>query len=223
MTLHKWSFMESEMDYKNFGKAVADFYLQTGYNGKSKSDIDSEMFNFMCEHDIIDDTLSPIELGLRLKTSAANINKYREYRFYQGKLTDKNQNYNLLKVLSNNLESISREKWLVFSIHNITTKLYLEKILQSKNRSYDYSFNASNIKMNIETFVEIYTLVGGDIKIVVDNLLKNKQFEKDYPEEAKAIIQMQPANKLDVVKLLGILTGLAKGAEIIKTLFGMGE
>mgnify|MGYP000442217014 CR=1 FL=1 len=210
--------MKQEIDYARFGRDFISYYLQNGFGSRSKSDMDCEIYSLLCDCGQINDSLPSITLGLQLRTNASVINNCRQYRFYQHKLSQKQQDKDVLNVLSNNLCSINKDKWLVFTIHNVATKLRLENLLQEKEKNYDYSFNSSNIKLSISTFAEIYITVGGDFEKIITNVSQT-----DFLKEKLDLkgLTSNRNDKISTIKnIVDIFTNLGNGIAAFKNIFG---
>lgn len=204
---------------RKFTQNFLKFYLESGFGSKLKSDIDGEVFSLMCDYKIIEDTISPISLGLELKTTSASINKLREYRFYHKKMSKEQLKAAALKVLSNNLETINKDNTLSFSVHNISVRYYLENLMQSNDKTYDTNANGSNIKIGIKTFWDVYVLCGGSLEKVKANLDKDTSYKNLWKKIKKEFPNNLPEMLNGFMKVVVEETG-RKGVETFFALLG---
>lgn len=167
----------TDVQCRKFTQGFLRFYIENGFGSRLKTDIDCEVFNQLCNCDMIKEDTKPIVLGIMLKTTAQSINKYREYRFYQNKINEETQKESALGILTKNYAGM-KDKNLIFSVHNVETKLYLEKILQEANQSYDYSFYSGNLKLSIEAFSYAYVNCGGSLPYLEKAVKKDKKIKQ---------------------------------------------
>lgn len=204
---------------RKFTQNFLKFYIENGFGSRLKSDIDGEVFSLMCDYKIIEDTISPISLGLELKTTSASINKLREYRFYHKKMSKEQLKAATFKVLSNNLESINKDGILSFSVHNISVRYYLENLMQSNDKTYDTNANGSNIKISMKTFWDMYVLCGGSLEKVKANLDKDTSYKNLWKKIKKEIPNNVPEMLNRFIRAIIEETG-KKSVEVFFALFG---
>lgn len=204
---------------RKFTQNFLKFCIENGFGSRLKSDIDGEVFSLMCDYKIIEDTISPISLGLELKTTSASINKLREYRFYHKKMSKEQLKAATFKVLSNNLESINKDGILSFSVHNISVRYYLENLMQSNDKTYDTNANGSNIKISMKTFWDMYVLCGGSLEKVKANLDKDTSYKNLWKKIKKEIPNNVPEMLNRFIRAIIEETG-KKSVEVFFALFG---
>ena len=161
-------------DYEKFGEAFWKFYTENGFGNKSKSDIDVEIYDILCQQEIIDDTQSALLIGRDLKATETSIKKYKEDRFYKHKIKDEKLKEQIKKIFKNNQSKVNNGK-ITFTVSNIVAKLYIEELLHKSDQNYDYTNNPSNISMSVKTFVYIAEQIGCDLDAGLKNIMENEQ------------------------------------------------
>ena len=161
-------------DYEKFGEAFWNFYIENGFGNKSKADIDAEIYDILCQQEIIDDTQSALLIGRDLKATETSIKKYKEDRFFKHKIKDEKLKEQVKKIFKNNQSKVNNGK-ITFTVSNVAAKLYIEELLHKSNQNYDYTNNPSNISMSVKTFVYIAEQIGCDLDNGLKNIMENEQ------------------------------------------------
>lgn len=161
-------------DYEKFGEAFWKFYTEAGFGNKSKSDIDAEIYDIICQLGFIDDTQSALIIGRDLKATESSVKKYKEDRFFKHKIKNEELKKQVKKIFKNNQSKVNNGK-IIFTVSNVAAKLYIEELLHKSDQNYDYTNNPSNISMSVKTFVYIAEQIGCDLSISLKNILENDQ------------------------------------------------
>ena len=164
----------TENQYRDILNDFWCYYMQNGYGSKSKSEIDTKIYDILCKFNIIDDLKPAMLIGRKLETSETNIKKYKRDRFYKHLINDDELKEQIKQIMMSNNTNANQDK-IVFTINNSSAKWYLETILKEANVNYDYSFNTDNISMKVNVFIFIYGFIGGDITKLLNAIEKNKK------------------------------------------------
>lgn len=152
------------------------YYMQNGFGTKSKSDIDTKVYDLLCKFKIVNDLKPAMLIGRELETSESSIKKYKRDRFYKHLIDDSALKEQIIQIMMSNNTNVKQDE-IVFTIHNSSAKWYLEAILKDANVNYDYSFNTDNISMKLNVFMFVYGFIGGDINKLLDDIEKNKEVQ----------------------------------------------
>ena len=109
-----------------------EFYIETGFGNKSKTDIDATIYDIICNLGIIDDTKSALLIGRYLRASETSIKKYKEERFFKRKIEDDKLKEQVRSIFRSNQIKLSKgSDKITFTVSNVAAKLYVEELLHN--------------------------------------------------------------------------------------------
>lgn len=198
-----------------FDEKFWEFYIETGFGNKSKTDIDATIYDIICNLGIIDDTKSALLIGRYLRASETSIKKYKEERFFKRKIEDDKLKEQVRSIFRSNQIKLSKgSDKITFTVSNVAAKLYVEELLHNSGRNYDYTNNPSNISMNIETFVYIAQELGCDLNSGLNNIMGCNEIGSIMGEKNIIIQNIYNSNKSTsdkVIEILSIISQVSGG------------